>query len=187
MSEEEALLIERCKEGDDEAFKKLVGKYTNLVGSIAYNILGDIHLAYDITQETFLKVYRNLDHLEDPARFKGWLCTIARTTCVDMLRKGKMKTVSLEHLAEEGIEPSGKPMGGTLKQVPTEVEELREKILNIINELPKIYQQIIMLRHLRKMTYKEISGFLNLPMATIESRLYRARLMLKDRMQDLYL
>ena len=65
-------------------------------------------------------------------------------------------------------------------------EELREKVLHVVNALPKIYQQIILLRHLRKMTYREMGDFLGLPVATIESRLYRARLMLKDKLMDLY-
>jgi len=63
---------------------------------------------------------------------------------------------------------------------------MREKILSTVAQLPKIYQQIILLRHLRRMTYREMSDFLGLPVATIESRLYRARLMLKEKLQDLY-
>ena len=71
-------------------------------------------------------------------------------------------------------------------QTSTEVEEMREKVLTVVNGLPRIYQQIILLRHLRRMTYKEMSDFLGLPVATIESRLYRARLMLKEQLMDLY-
>lgn len=180
-------LIARTCAGEQGAFEALMAKYANLVGSIAYNIIGDVHVAGDITQETFLKVYRNLQHLEDPRRFKGWLCSIVRTTCVDWLRKERVKPASLEKIAEEGLEPQGEFLGTVFKQTSTELEELREKILHVVNALPKIYQQIILLRHLRKMTYREMSDFLGLPIATIESRLYRARLMLKDKLLDLYL
>ncbi|MBI2932771.1 MAG: sigma-70 family RNA polymerase sigma factor [Planctomycetes bacterium] len=180
-------LIRRCKQGDLEAFESIVAKYANLVGSIAYNIIGDVHVAGDITQETFLKVHRHLPELEDARRFKGWLCSIVRTTCVDYLRKERIKPCSLEKIAEDGIEPKGEIIGSALRPTSTELEELREKILSIVNTLPRIYQQIILLRHLRRMTYREMSDFLGLPVATIESRLYRARLMLKDRLSDLYL
>jgi RNA polymerase sigma-70 factor (ECF subfamily) len=111
---------------------------------------------------------------------------IARTTCVDWLRKERIKPASLEKIAEDGLEPEGEFLGSMFKQTSTEVEELREKILHVVNALPRIYQQIILLRHLRKMTYREMSDFLGLPVATIESRLYRARIMLKDKLMDLY-
>jgi RNA polymerase sigma-70 factor (ECF subfamily) len=184
---DDAALIARSCGGETQAFESLMAKYANLVGSIAYNITGDVHVAGDITQEAFLKVYRNLAHLEDPRRFKGWLCSIVRTTCVDWLRKERIKPASLEKIAEDGVEPEGEFLGGVFKQTTTETEELREKVLHIVNGLPKIYQQIILLRHLRKMTYREMSDFLGLPIATIESRLYRARLMLKDKLMDFYL
>jgi RNA polymerase sigma-70 factor (ECF subfamily) len=184
---DDAALILRSRAGETEAFETLMAKYANLVGSIAYNIIGDVHVAGDITQDTFLKVYRNLANLEDPRRFKGWLCSIVRTTCVDWLRKERLKPASLEKIAEDGLEPEGEFIGSVFKQTSTELEELREKILHIVNGLPKIYQQIILLRHLRKMTYREMSDFLGLPIATIESRLYRARIMLKDKLMDLYL
>lgn len=184
---DDGVLIARVCAGEKEAFETLMAKYANLVGSIAYNIVGDVHVAGDITQETFLKVFRNLQHLEDPRRFKGWLCSIVRTTCVDWLRKERVRPASLEKIAEEGLEPEGEFLGTVFKQTSTELEELREKVLHVVNGLPRIYQQIILLRHLRKMTYREMGDFLGLPVATIESRLYRARLMLKDKLMDLYL
>ncbi len=79
---QDAQLIQRSQGGDMSAFEGLVAKYSNLVGSIAYNIIGDVHVAGDITQDTFLKVYRHLPELEEAKRFKGWLCSIVRTTCV---------------------------------------------------------------------------------------------------------
>lgn len=186
-AQQDGALIQRAQGGDMSAFEALIAKYSNLVGSIAYNIIGDVHVAGDITQETFLKVYRHLPDLEDPRKFKGWLCSIVRTTCVDYLRRERLKPASLEKISEEGLEPEGQIVGGLLRQTSTELEELREKILSIVNSLPRIYQQIILLRHLRRMTYREMSDFLGLPIATIESRLYRARLMLKDRLTDLYM
>src|SRR5436190_1347622 len=147
-----------------------MAKYANLVGSIAYNIVGDVHVAGDITQDTFLKVFRNLRNLDDPKRFKGWLCSIVRTTCVDFLRKERVRPTSLEKITDEGLEPEGEFLGTVFKQTSTELEELREKVLHVVNALPKIYQQIILLRHLRKMTYREMGDFLGLPVATIESR-----------------
>ena len=126
---DDAALITRSRNGETEAFEQLMAKYANLVGSIAYNIVGDVHVAGDITQDTFLKVFRNLGNLEDPRRFKGWLCSIVRTTCVDWLRKERVKPTSLEKITDEGLEPEGEFLGTVFKQTSTELEELREKVL----------------------------------------------------------
>src|SRR5262245_37334644 len=101
LERDDATLIRQARAGERQAFELLMAKYANLVGSIAYNILGDVHVAGDITQEAFLKVYRNLPNLEDPRRFKGWLCSIVRTTCVDWLRKERVKPCSLEKISED--------------------------------------------------------------------------------------
>src|SRR5258706_12267129 len=108
---DDASLILRSRTGETGAFEQLMAKYANLVGSIAYNIVGDVHVAGDITQDTFLKVFRNLANLEDPRRFKGWLCSIVRTTCVDYLRKERVRPTSLGKITEEGVEPKGRCLG----------------------------------------------------------------------------
>src|SRR5438552_202298 len=132
VKSDDGSLIARWRDGDMDAFRALIAKYSNLVASIAYNIIGDAHAAGDVTQETFLKVYRNLEHLEDPRKFKGWLCSIVRTTCVDWLRKERVHPASLERIAEDGIEPEGEIIGGVFRQTSTELEEMREKILTTI-------------------------------------------------------
>jgi RNA polymerase sigma-70 factor (ECF subfamily) len=181
---EDEYLIRRFKEGDQTAFERLMEKYSNYVVSIAYNIVGDLHIAQDMAQEAFLKVYRKIAALDSPRKFRGWLYSIARSTCIDWLRKEHSKPCSFDGMADNGVDPQDAKKD-TFASV--EMEELREKVLNIIGMLPRIYQQIIMLKHLRNMSYKEIAEFLGIPIATIESRLYRARLLLKEKLQDLYL
>ena len=181
---EDDALIGDIKRGDPRAFERLVAKYANYVASIAFNVVGDAHIAGDMAQEAFVKAYRKLPDLDNPRRFKAWLFSIVRSTCIDWLRKERIKPCSLDRMSdEEGIEPPETLRKG---QVSTELEELRERLLTVIAQMPKIYQQIILLKHLRNMSYKEMSEFLGVPTATIESRLYRARILLKDRLQDLY-
>lgn len=181
----DAELIARSRAGDDEAFARLVRAHAGLVGSIALNILGDADLAGDVAQETFLKVHRHLGDLEEPEKFKSWLCGVARTTSIDALRRGQGRPVSLEALREEGKEP---PIAAPTRtqSASVEQEELFEKVLATIRSFPRIYQEPIYLHHLRHMTYQEISAFLSVPVATVESRLYRARLMLRERLRPYY-
>ncbi|MBI4243810.1 MAG: RNA polymerase sigma factor [Planctomycetes bacterium] len=177
-------LIDNFLNGDEVAFERLVQRYSTYVVCIAYNILKDIHHANDIAQEVFVKLYNNLKHLKDRAKFKSWLYRVVRSTCLDALRKVHLKTSSIYQIPDETIDledsSTREPIGSF------ESDELKEKILNIIAMLPSIYQQIIILKHLRDMSYSEISEFLGIPAATVESRLYRARLLLKEKLEDLY-
>src|SRR6185503_15266214 len=100
-----AELVSRSRKGDRQAFEQIVHRHSALVGGIAFQVLGDSDAAADVAQETFLKVHRRLETLEDPSRFRAWLCGIARTTAIDALRK-RSKETSLEKLNEEGNEPA---------------------------------------------------------------------------------
>ncbi|MBI5367761.1 MAG: sigma-70 family RNA polymerase sigma factor [Planctomycetes bacterium] len=188
MEPEDAILVERSRAGDRAAFETLVRRHANLVGSIAYNIVKDMEAARDAAQETFLKVHRHLDRLEEPAKFKAWVSGIARTTSIDWLRRTRVKTLSLDVMREHGGDVEAPPVaelpvggGASLER-----EELYERVLMALNSLPAIYREVMLLKHLRRMSYKAIAEFLNLSPATVESRLYRAKLLLKDLLGNMY-
>ena len=179
--QDDALLVSRLRSGDRQAFEQLVHRHSALVGGIAYQVIGDSEGAADVAQETFLKVHRRLETLEDPTRFRAWLCGIARTTAIDWLRK-KSKDQSLDKLEAEGKEPvAPTPKEGSLEQ-----EELYAKVLRVVNGLPKAYRETMLMKHLEKLSYAEIAKKLNVTEATVESRLYRAKLMLKDAFAEFY-
>ena len=83
-------LIQRILEGDDAAFACLVRKYQKRVHALAWRKIGDFHIAEDITQETFLKVYRELATLKNPSQFSGWLYVITNRCCLAWLRKKRI-------------------------------------------------------------------------------------------------
>ncbi len=182
-NESDTALVERGISGDPNAFEEIVRRHAAFVGGIAYNILGDVEKSRDVVQETFLKVFRSLPTLRDPAKFRSWLAWIARTTCVDILRKEHVRPVSLVGVAEKNLEPAC-PEGAPTASL--EKEELYEKVLAVLNSLPRIYRDIIMMRHLHRKSYKSIAQELGISDATVESRLYRAKLLLKEKMKDLY-
>ncbi len=177
-------LVERCRDGDRGAFEALMRRHSNLVGSIAYQITRDVDVSRDITQETFLKVHRKLDTLEDTAKFRPWLCGIARTTSVDWLRRERVRPVSLDSLKEAGKEPVEDGRLAGPGGAEADREAIYERVLLAVNSLPEIYREVVLLKHLRRMSYKQIGEHLNLPVATVESRLYRAKLLLKERLAN---
>lgn len=183
---EDATLVKRWRKGDERAFESLVRRHAGLVGNIAYNILGDVEAARDVSQEVFLKVHRFQHQLQAPEKFRSWLHGITRTTCIDLLRRNRLRTASLEALRESGVELAAEPEQAEAA-ASLEGEELYEKVLRVVKGLPRIYQEVVLLRHLRKLSYRAIAEFLDLPEATVESRLYRARLLLKERLGSHFL
>ena len=98
MRNDNAELIQRILDGDDAAFACLVRKYQKRVHALAWRKIGDFHIAEDITQETFLQVYRNLAKLKDRSQFPGWLYVIANRRCLAWLRKKRVQTQPLEEM-----------------------------------------------------------------------------------------
>lgn len=100
MKNNDAELIQRVLEGDDDAFSVLVRKYQKQVHALAWRKIGDFHIAEEITQDTFLNAYKRLSTLKKPQRFASWLYVIAANRCSSWLRKKRLWTQPLEELEE---------------------------------------------------------------------------------------
>ena len=83
MVEDNVQLIRRILSGDDEAFSTLMRKHQKGVHALIWRKIGDFHIAEEITQDTFIQVYKKLGTLEDPNRFEGWLYVIANRLCIN--------------------------------------------------------------------------------------------------------
>ena len=104
MKNDDAQLIQRALDGDDTAFSALVKKYRKPVHSLAWRKIGDFHIAEEITQDTFLKVYQRLSTLKVPQSFAGWLYVITTNQCKAWLRKKRTWTQSLENTSSTELE-----------------------------------------------------------------------------------
>ena len=96
MKNDDVALIRRILAGDEIAFAELVKRYQKPVHTLAWRKIGDFHIAEDITQEVFLKVYQGLRTLKDPHQFSGWLYVITANLCATWLRKKRIQTQPLE-------------------------------------------------------------------------------------------
>lgn len=176
-------LVEAFARGETAAFEALVARYVRLAGGVAYGIVGDYEAAADVVQEAFLKVHGAIRELREPERFKGWLYGIVRSAALDSLRREKRKRAASlsqveapEDLATER-EPE-RPAAGA------EQRELEERVLQEIRALPESYREVVILKYLDERSYKEISETLGITIETIESRLFRARKILKTKLAD---
>jgi len=170
---EEKKLVQLSKEGDEEAFAALVNKYKTKVFHLAFSFTHNRDIADDLTQEAFIKAYFALPKFQLKSEFGTWLYRITLNHIKDYLRKkGRVKEISLDDLAvsqEEEIQIKEK-----------EQEEQRRRILyRSLSELPEKYQSILTLRDIQGISYEDISIILKISPGTVNSRLHRARKMLR--------
>ena len=179
MKNDDVELIQSSLIGDENAFAKLVRKYQKQVHALAWRKVGDFHIAEEITQDTFLRVYKKLATLKDPNRFAGWLYRIAARQCHAWLRKKRIQTQPLEDTDLELIE------GGTYSQYIAEeqakaaTEAQRGVVQRLLARLQESERTVVTLHYFGEMTTEEISRFLGVSASTVKSRLRRARLRLK--------
>jgi len=183
-------LVAELTSGDrarvDAAFARLVERYSALVTGIAASITRDSSGALDVRQNVFFKVLVGIDALEDPSRLKGWIGHIARTTSIDWMRRRKHLKVSLDDLEEKGgFAPPATSTGEDEPSHIAAVRETRRMVLAAISALPEKYREVIMLKHITDHSYQEIADQLGITVSAVESRLYRARAMLKSKIENL--
>ena len=173
-------LIHDVLSGDDAAFALLVQKHQKSVHALVWRKVGDFHHAEEITQDTFLRAYRNLSTLKNPNQFAGWLYVIANRLCINWHLKQKPAMLSLEDTAVADIEKSSHTHH-LLEQRETEnTERRRELVKNLLEKLPESERTVMTLYYLGEMTTREIGKFLGVSVNTISSRLRRARNRLKE-------
>ena len=173
--EDDVQLIRKILSGEDEAFNALVQKYQKSVHTLVWRKIGDFHHAEEITQDTFLQVYKKLSTLKDPNQFVGWLYAIANRLCIAWTRKQKPAIQSLEDTPVKAIDTLTYERYVS-EQRESEATECRyETVEKLLAKLPESERTVMMLYYLSEMKAKEIGKSLGVSVNTIRSRLHRAR------------
>lgn len=169
-------VVRLCLDGRTECFETLVDRYQKLVYSLAWSYLKDPQLAEDASQEAFAKAYRHLASYNPKYRFSTWIARITANTCTDLLRK-RRDVCPIEE-AFEVTDPEATPEQQVIGR------ETRDRLETLINQLNPKYKEPLMLYHLSGMTYEEIAEYLKVPMSIVKNRIFRARKMLRQAMED---
>ena len=180
MKNDDVALIQRVLAGDETAFAELVKRYQKPVHTLAWRKIGDFHIAEDITQEVFLKMYRRLHTLKDPNQFSGWLYVITANLCTAWLRKKRIQTQPLEDTEPTMIQKDAYSQHVVEERRKTAAESQREVVKQLLAKLKESERTVMTLYYLGEMTVAEISRFLGVSTNTIKSRLRRARNRLKE-------
>lgn len=180
-------LIDRALTGDQAAYTELVKRYQPQVQAVCLKMVHNRETALDLTQETFVKAFSALGTFDRAYTFSTWLYKIARNTCIDHFRRSKLETFSLDA-------PLRTRDGEIDRDFPSPVHTpekyllLKEKgrlISEAIDSLPDKYREVIHMRHNQELPYEEIAEMLRVPLGTVKARLFRARELLKKRLNTI--
>ena len=181
MRDEE--LIESILSGKTQLYEEIIKRYQNKVYSTVYSYTRDYEEAKDLTQEIFIKIYNNLPNFKNKSQFSTYLYRVAVNRCIDWTRKRRLKTVSAMFFQEED-EIEIYEYIADLSNNPEEIllkEEDGNILREVINNLPEIYRTVMIMFYFQDFSPQEIADILEIPRKTVDTRLYRARNMLRTK------
>ncbi len=175
MKNDDAQLIQRTLAGDQSAFNTLVRKYQKPVHAYVWRKIDDFHIAEEITQDIFLRVYEKLQTLKDPNKFVRWLFVIAARQCFAWYEKKRIPTQSLDAMPAAELEGLAYSQYHAKQQQEFVSEQQREVVKNLLQKLPVNERTTVSLHYLNDMTCEDISNSMGVSPNTVKSRLHRAR------------
>lgn len=173
-------VLSMFKNGDKRSERIIYEMFYETVYKISMYMMRDGELAQDVTQESFVKIYKNLHKLNDNEKIEAWVKTITRRTALDALRKQKKwnETPTEDVYLEKGdVE--------MVSEIETEYEEEQVKkiIISAIDELKPKYKEVMYLKFIEEMQDKEISEELDIKLGTVKSRIHRAKSEIKSKIE----
>ncbi|HYF93892.1 MAG TPA: sigma-70 family RNA polymerase sigma factor [Symbiobacteriaceae bacterium] len=171
-----------AQQGNTQAFADLVDRHKGRVYRTLFQVVGSDQDAQDLAQEVFLKVYRSLAGYRGDAAFTTWLHRLTLNLAFDWLRARKRRPLQVP------LEPPPDPDERPVRELPSTEEgpedlalrrDRHRQLHKAIQELPQDYREVVLLHHFHHLSYQQIAERLDSPVRTIETRLYRARLLLK--------
>lgn len=175
LTSSDAELVQRCLNGDQQAWGDVVRLYSRRVYNLAYRFTASHSAAEDLTQEVFIRVYRSLDQYDAGlGDLSNWLMRLARNLIIDDYRKRqRTPTDSSDDLADHEYRL---PSGNDSPQRSLERQERRLQVLAAINKLSPDLRECVILRDIEELTYQEIVDLLQIPEGTVKSRINRGRI-----------
>ena len=193
---EDAALVAALKAGSEEAFAILIGQYSQPIYSLIARSLNDPADAADITQEVFVKVFRNIRSFHGDASLRTWLYRIALHEASNQRRwwgRHKRQEITLDAplgMTESEAGDESPCLGATLRDgncSPCDQAlrgELKARVEDCLRKLPEAFRTVLVLREMEGFAYEEIAEVLGVPVGTIKSRLTRGRAQMKQLLTD---
>jgi RNA polymerase sigma-70 factor, ECF subfamily len=175
MQEIPIQILEKAKNGSLSAFEQILFYYEKNIFNYLYKLTNHRQTAEDLTQETFIKLYKNLPKINLEENFKAWVYKIATNTARDYWRKQKgQKELFVE--SPEDFET----IGAEDAYYELELEENSKEIETALSQLKPEYKTVLLLYYAKELSYAEVAENLNIPINTIKTYLHRAKKALKE-------
>lgn len=188
MSELERSLLRRLRDRDERAFRELVDEHRDRVFNITYRMLGNRAEAEDVAQEVFIAVFKTIDQFREESKFSTWLYRVTVNHC-----KNRIKYLARRHDRDKDeLDETSQQTNGAVTGMPVRAAQpdkalasaQMEKLLQeAIAALDPEQRQVVILRDVEDLSIEEICEITELPDGTVKSRLHRARLVLRKKMQ----
>lgn len=188
----DALLVDRVKQGDVRAFEMLVVKYQRRIERLIGRMVRDVDLVQDIAQETFIRAYRAIPQFRGESQFYTWLYRIAVNTAKKTLGDLKRDLLVTESARagrdEDGDETSRVENELTDGETPDALlasKQIANAVNSAIEDLSEDLRQAITLREIEGLSYEEIADVMSCPIGTVRSRIFRAREAIAERLRPM--
>ncbi|MCD4748716.1 MAG: sigma-70 family RNA polymerase sigma factor [Thermoanaerobaculales bacterium] len=178
-------LVTASLAGDEAAFAQLVRRYQRRLTAFLTQLVGDLELARELTQEAFIRAWSALERYDPSYRFSTWLFRIGHNLGIDHLRRRRLQTVPLVRQDRDGDEvevvlpEKGKDPFGHLKNA-----ELAQALRTAIHDLRPEYKELVLLRHFGGLSYQDIADMKDMPLGTVKNKLFRAHSVLRTALAD---
>jgi len=184
VREDEHLLVSAAKGGDTAAFEELVSRYEHKIFRLTMNITGNREDAEDAMQEAFLKAYTHLESFQGDSRFYTWLVRIAANEALMKLRKRRPGEFSLDETieGEDDVLPRELEDWGPSPEQQYAQGEMQGILSEVIDKLEPEYRVVFTLRDIEELSTEETAGLLKISVPAVKSRLLRARLKLRQKL-----
>lgn len=178
IDEQDEILIKEFNKGNLGAFENLVTRYQKKIFSFVYRMVVVQEDARDLTQEVFIQVFRSLASFRGEAKFSTWLYRIAANRSLDFLRR-KKKLQLVDFAGIEQCEAPDHIVSSNPEDIYLREEKIR-RLRRMIAGLPDKYRLVFVMFHYEHLSYQQIAESLELPVKTVATRLYRAKILLRE-------
>jgi RNA polymerase sigma-70 factor, ECF subfamily len=188
MTLRERMLLRRLRERDERAFREMVAEHRDRVFNLTYRMLGNRAEAEDVAQEVFIKVFKTIDTFREEAKLSTWLYKVTLNTCRNQIKHLARRHDREQDELDEAIEPraaagAGAPPSSPRPDHALERVQTQAMLERAIAELDEDHRELVVLRDVEDLSIEEIHEITGLPDGTIKSRLHRARLALRKKLQ----
>lgn len=175
-------LVERCRINDDAAFREVVTRYKTKIYNYIYRMTGSSEDAEDLTQEVFIRMYMSIDSFRGQSSLNTWLFRIAGNLCIDRFRRTKNRTPAFSLDEPIGDAAQAHEVADTSYEPHRLLEsgEMADQIQEALGKLPEKLRAALLLHDIEGMPYEEIAQVAGCPLGTVKSRLFNARMQLRQ-------